>query len=121
MRILGIDYGTKKVGIALNSENLAVASEVLPNDSNLINNLLSIIAREEVAKIIVGWPVSLKGKETKTTQKVEEFITRLDQHLDLPIIKIDERLTTRIVGKNTSNKDKHSAAQILQTYLDQQH
>lgn len=118
-RILGIDYGEKRIGLALNSESLALPYQVIPNDQNVFPELQKIIRDEEVERIVIGWPLNLKGSETAKTQEVAGFISKLQTRIKLPIIKVDERFTTRMLDRDLEDKDKHAAAEILQSYLDQ--
>ena len=91
--------------------------------------MLGIIKEKEVELIVSGLPVSLAAKETEQTVKTREFIEELKKHTDLPIMFIDERLTTSLServliegGVRRENRkqviDKVAATVILQNYLD---
>ena len=130
-RVIGIDYGEVRVGIAL-SDPLKIISKpliTLTNDENLLENLEKIISEKNVEKIIVGYPIGMKGQKTLQTEKVDNFILTLKNKFDLNIIVVDERLssvsaTNSLIkqgiktGHNKSLIDNTSAAIILQEYLD---
>ena len=130
-RVIGIDYGEVRVGIAL-SDPLKIISKpliTLTNDENLLENLEKIISEKNVEKIIVGYPIGMKGQKTLQTEKVDNFILTLKSKFDLNILVVDERLssvsaTNSLIkqgiktGHNKSLIDNTSAAIILQEYLD---
>ena len=130
-RVLGIDYGDVRVGIAI-SDPLKIISKpliTLTNDENLLENLEKIISEKNVEKIIVGYPIGMKGQKTLQTEKVDNFILTLKNKFDLNILVVDERLSSVSArnslikqgiktGHNKSLIDNTSAAIILQEYLD---
>jgi len=125
MKILGIDYGTKNIGLALSDDeaNFAFPYTTINNQQSTINNIKEICEKEKVEKIIIGLPINLDGQETDTTQKVKKFILKLKANLDLPIETIDERLSTVQAHKLGANKksaniDEVSAQILLQNWID---
>ena len=132
MRILSLDYGEKNIGAAISDplNFTALPLGIVTNDNNLINNLKSIISSNNVSKIVVGWPINLKGEETKKTKEVEIFIDFLKSKLGLEIIKVDERLSSKEANnflresfqlsqsKKKKKVDQIAAALILQKYMD---
>lgn len=125
MRFLGIDFGTKRVGLAISDEGgrLAFPKEVLVNDSNLIGGLLGVIQAEQVSAIVVGESTNFHGEANPISKKIEEFISLLQTKTNLPIHTQKEFLTSvearRYKDKDTSNAvDASAAALILQRYLD---
>ena len=132
-RILSIDYGEKRVGLAL-SDLLQIIAKPFDtllnkNDNDLIKNILEISESNIVSKIIVGMPLTLKGKHSEQTKKVLQFINLLKDQTSLPIEQYDERLSsiqakrTLVMqgiktGHNKSEVDKTAAAIFLQSYLD---
>ena len=137
-RMMSIDYGDKRVGIALSdpmhtiSYPLCVIKQV--NEENVINQIVQILEEKEVEKIIIGLPLSMSGKYSEQTKKVISFkellIQKLlDQNIDMVVDTIDERLSSISAknimiqqgiktGHNKGKIDKLSAAIILQEYLD---
>jgi len=130
-RALGIDYGDTRIGIAL-SDPLQIITKpyiTLKNNSDFFVKLESIVNEKEVKIIVVGYPYGMKGQITKQTEKVDLFIDRLKKNIDIEVIKVDERLSSKSAenllkkqgfktGHNKSMIDDTSAAIILQEYID---
>ena len=130
-RALGIHYGDTRIGIAL-SDPLQIITKpyiTLKNNSDFFVKLESIVNEKEVKTIVVGYPYGMKGQITKQTEKVDLFIDRLKQNIDIDVVKIDERLSSKSAenllkkqgfktGHNKSMIDDTSAAIILQEYID---
>lgn len=133
MRILALDLGEKRIGLAL-SDELGLTAQGLPTLSrkNIKDDIVSIrkvITEGGVDEILVGWPLNLNGSENRQTKFVSEFMEVLKKNFNLPIKSYDERLTSLMVEKsmleaNLSRSkrknlaDKLSAQVILQSYLD---
>ncbi len=121
-KILGIDYGDKRIGLALAEQgSIAVPYSILDNDSNILSNLKNIIIKENIDIVVIGLPHSFSGKENERLSITKEFITSLENSLDIPIHTVDEQLTTQLYKKQGIKKDidKHSATAILDTFLQQ--
>tara|TARA_Y100001970_G_C14045370_1_gene756024 strand:+ start:57 stop:461 length:405 start_codon:yes stop_codon:yes gene_type:complete len=130
-RALGIDYGDTRIGIAL-SDPLQIITKpyiTLKNNSDFFVKLEGIVNEKEVKIIVVGYPYGMKGQITKQTEKVDLFIDRLKKNIDIEVIKVDERLSSKSAenllkkqgfktGHNKSMIDDTSAAIILQEYID---
>lgn len=119
MRVLALDYGNKRIGVAISDPEQIVAfpRTVFRNDKNIFDELKQIIEQEGVTQIIIGWPLSLGGKATTQTTQTATFITELEAKLNLPVIKMDERWTTTQADRYQGD-DAMAAQIILQTYLD---
>jgi putative holliday junction resolvase len=132
-RALGIDYGSKRVGLALSDplRILASGAGVLPNSRSLISSLAEFIAEHEVVQVVVGMPYAPDGGAGKKGQEVEEFIQRLKGTVDVPIATWDESFTTveasAAIRKGGMKKkqrqkkgvlDEMAARLLLQEYLD---
>ncbi|HPS21751.1 MAG TPA: Holliday junction resolvase RuvX [Candidatus Paceibacterota bacterium] len=137
MHILGIDYGSKKVGIAISDEEekFAFPKIILPNDLTLTDKIREICEEEKVASIVLGESTDLSGKKNKIMGSIEEFKKNLEGEMDLPVYYEKEFMTSlfarRGIGKLINNarkiknkKDKKiddsAAALILQRFLDKQ-
>lgn len=127
MRYLGIDYGDKRIGVALSDAEgtIAFPRETIENrgDSAVLSFLKDIIKKEGVDALIVGLPLGQDRKETEQTKKVQAFIGLLHREIMLPVDSEDELLTTSIArgeGIEKEHVDASAAALILQTYLDKQ-
>ena len=134
-RILGIDYGDRRVGLAVSDPTHVIAQPlttiIREGSEAWWDQLAAIIAEQEVETIVVGYPRTLKGTSSRQTEAVDRFITRLQDRESLPIYRYDERLTSvaarRVLqqqGIKTGHRkemvDRTAAALILQDYLDSQ-
>ncbi|MBI2640780.1 MAG: Holliday junction resolvase RuvX [Candidatus Sungbacteria bacterium] len=127
MRYLGIDYGTKRIGIALSDQGGRVAfpKKVIANrgGERAVTEIKTIIEREKVSEIVVGLPVSLDGRETEIMKEARHFAEILQQGLSIPVHLENEMLTTHMAKRDGIKKehiDEAAAALILQAYLDKQ-
>ncbi|MTI88648.1 MAG: Holliday junction resolvase RuvX [Balneolaceae bacterium] len=133
-RLVGIDVGTKRVGLARTDLLKTIASPVgTYAPDQVIDELKSIEEEAPIDKFIVGWPLTPKGEEGSATIMVEKFIKKLSRSFpDIEIIKVDESHTSNkamevmiesgVPQKKRKQKerlDRIAAAIILQTYLDQ--
>lgn len=134
MRILGIDYGDSRVGIAITDE-LEITAQGLEtihyagNDKMLLKRLDEIINEYNVSTIAIGMPLNLNGEKTVRAEVTEKFIHKLKcKYNKIPIVPVDERLTTVQAHKTMNdlsiNKkrkkdlvDTLSAVYILETYM----
>ncbi|MBR6173936.1 MAG: Holliday junction resolvase RuvX [Eubacterium sp.] len=136
MRIMGLDYGTKTVGVALSDPLLMTAQPyetiLRENPKQLrktVQRIEAIIAAEEVSEIVLGFPKNMNNTEGERAEDTKAFQEMLERRTMLPVHLMDERLTTveadRILEEtgvaHSARKehiDKMAAAIILQTYLD---
>ena len=120
MRILAIDYGSKKIGLAISnpSGSIAFPFSTINNDKLLLKTLKKIFLTERVEKIVVGLP--RYNKKTPLYQELKKFIENLYGALMISIVTHDELLTTQAAKKiSERNKNRHDLAAmiILQDYL----
>jgi len=131
-RVLAIDYGTKRIGVAL-SDELGWTAQPLEtlNRRTLdrdIAHILSLVVTYEVRHVLLGFPLQLDGREGPAIQAMREFQTRLEQGMPVPVILWDERLTTKsaedlLIAADVSRKkrkgvvDRIAASILLQSYL----
>src|SRR3989344_5786964 len=96
--ILGIDYGEKRIGIAVSddTETLAVPSETLElvSRDQLVDEIIRISAEKGVRTIVVGMPLSLSGAASAQTAVTQDFVAALKKRLEIPVEVQDERLTS---------------------------
>ena len=133
MRILAIDHGTKRVGLALSDELKMIAQplEFIPAEpfTDFLMRLEEVLHEKEVEMILVGLPRNLDGSYGPATVKVQEFVSALKSVVPVPIKTWDERLTSAQANrllieadvrrdKRKQNVDKMAAAILLQSYLD---
>lgn len=122
MRYLGIDYGKKRVGLALSDVEgkMAFPSAVVANNADLIQAIDQIVKQEAVAAIVIGHSKHTDGSDNQLQTAIETFITDLTLHLGLPVHLEPEQYSTqeakRVQGK-TDMLDAAAAAVILNSYL----
>ncbi len=133
MRILGIDYGSKRIGLSVCDE-LGFTAQGLTtitrkNRKKDMEEISSFVEKYNVEKIVIGFPVRLDGTEGIQCEKVNRFAGILEEMFSIPVIKWDESLSTKeaeriLIEANMSRKkrkgvvDKLAATIILQGYLD---
>ena len=133
MRILALDHGTKRIGVALSDEIKLIAQpvEFIPAEpfAAFLARLTALLAEKEVELILVGMPRNMNGSYGPAALKVEEFVAALKTAVTVPVKTWDERLTSAqanrylIQGnvrreKRKEKVDKMAAAILLQSYLD---
>jgi putative Holliday junction resolvase len=135
MRFLGIDYGSKRVGLSLSDEEglMAFPYKIIGNNLELVDTIHNICGQEEVSAIVLGESHDLSGKPNKIMGSIEEFKRNLEGELDLPIYFEKEFMTSIFARGNDGKKDNNArkekkdnnkkiddsaAALILQRYLD---
>lgn len=122
MRKMGIDFGHKKVGIALTDEAgmMAFPHKVLPNDGQLLSQVVMLAEEKAVGEIVIGHSLDKEGNANKIHTQVEMFIGDLTLQLGIPVQLEPEQFTTqealRIQGRNNQT-DAAAAAIILNSYL----
>ncbi len=135
MRIIGIDFGLKRIGVAISNSLLSFAMplgrvERVKDDKKTVQNILQLIKDyKDISKIIIGLPLHLSGNESEMSLEVRKFAAFLELETKIPVEFIDERLTSKNANAllkemdmNRKNREKHidtlSATLILQTYLE---
>ena len=133
MRVLGVDFGHKRIGLALSDETGTVAQPLDYIDgaaaAKVSLELARICTEREVGKIVVGVPLRLDGTPSEQTERTLAFITELRRATTIPVAEWDERLTSvqaerALLEGNVRRSDRKQkidklAAQImLQSYLD---
>ncbi|HMR55589.1 MAG TPA: Holliday junction resolvase RuvX [Candidatus Doudnabacteria bacterium] len=121
MKILAIDYGTKRIGLAISDELGQLARELsILSPTEFWDKIKDIVSAEEVEKIIVGLPINMSGDDTEKTLEARNFAEQLEQKISIPVELVDERLSSTMAEQiaGTSKDIDSLAAQIfLQNYL----
>ena len=133
MRVMGIDYGDVRIGVAL-SDPLGITAQAyavldVRKTRDIMRELATIAATHDVGRVVVGYPRNMNGTVGERARRAEEFAETVKAATSLPVTLFDERLTTvsaqraLIAGRVRREKrrdvvDKIAAALILQTYLD---
>ncbi len=130
MRILGIDYGAKRVGLALGDTDsrLATPWSIIPNEGApaLLVRVRDILAREDIQVVIVGVPKRLRQSRQQYTpaREIDSLIANLSSLRGVKVYTEDETMSSRLAlrqaqeGRRSGSQDDLAAAAILQTWLD---
>ena len=132
-RIIGIDYGSKRIGVAM-SDPLNIIAQglcIVPNTDQALKAIQEIVEKHNAGAIVIGMPLNLKGDRGRTAVEAEAFAHSLEENLSIPVVRQDERFTTTIAhstlrSMNTGKKERRNkeridlmaAELILQSYLD---
>jgi len=132
-RLVGLDLGSKRIGVSICDENRIIATPYktidFSNLENLIIELKKIIFENNIKGLIVGYPLNMDGTSGKSTQSVKDRSSIISKKLNIPLVLWDERLSTVgaftlssqldiKVTKRTKNIDGNAAAFILQGAID---
>lgn len=132
-RILALDHGTKRIGVALSDELGWTAQPLETFERRTLDrdiaHIQDLVRTHEVGQVLLGLPLRLNGEEGPAVQAVRQFIDRLAQALPVPIVTWDERMTTKaaeelLIAADVSRKkrkgvvDRVAAAILLQSYLE---
>lgn len=123
MRYLGIDYGAKRVGLAVSDESGRVAFPeiIVENKTDLIEKITKLCAKKKVEQIVLGESLNFKREANPIMVEITKFKAKLEQGLNLPVILEPEWLTSALAARSAGRgaaADDSAAALILQTYLD---
>lgn len=122
VRLMGIDFGTKHVGIALSDREgmMAFPHAVFPSDTGLVATVVALAKNEEIGAIVIGHSRNYAGEANPVMAHTHVFVEKLKKAYDIPVHFESEILTTkeaeRIQGKSTQT-DASAAALILESYL----
>lgn len=130
---IGIDYGTRRIGLAKSDPIGLIASalttlEVI-SEKDALGKISAILEKHQPKALVIGYPLSLSGKKSKKCLKVDRFVDRLAQIYTGPIHRVDERLSSveaarvihahgKKVGQDKKRLDRLAAVIILQRFLD---
>ncbi len=133
MRILALDHGTKRIGVAVSDETRTIAQplEYIPAEpfADFLIRLKKLLAEKEISLVLVGLPRNMDGSYGPAAEKVRTFVSVLGSAITIPIKTWDERLTSaqanRVLIQGGARRDKRkqkvdqtAAAILLQSYLD---
>jgi putative Holliday junction resolvase len=134
MRILGLDVGTHRIGVAVSDESATIAQPLISLETNpqkaFMGSLSKLISEHEIDKIVVGLPLTLSGgNRNDSTIRAEKLGQRIESDLNISVVYFDERFTTTqaervLIDAGVRRKgrrqvvDKMAASLILQGYLD---
>jgi putative holliday junction resolvase len=134
-RILAVDYGEKRIGLAVSDELGITASPLMTlvrrSDDETVRQIAQLASKLRVTQIVVGLPRRTDAQEGEMERKVKAFAEKLRQAVSVPVVLFDERFTTRIAEqvlleadlsrrKRKQVRDRLAAVILLQSYLDSQ-
>lgn len=130
-RVAAIDFGTKRIGLAVSDKDrkIALPVDVVEGGKNAIKNIRASLPLKEVDLILIGLPIEMSGKKGAMAQTVELFAKNLQDALSIPVLLVDERLSSKGADmllkemslnrkQRTEKLDMVAATLLLQTYLD---
>lgn len=130
-RIVGIDFGLKRIGVAISDERAKIAFPLGTAEGGkfAVQNVIRLIGSKTVLALVIGLPLLLRGEKGEMVKHVEIFGTALSQALDVPVVYIDERLSSaaadrslREISLNRKERNERidvaAATMMLQSYLD---
>ncbi len=132
-RIMALDTGEKRMGVAMSDEMRLIAQPLethqCASPDAIVAHVRGLVEAHGVTEVVVGMPVRLSGEPGTAAERVRGFIARLEQVLEVPVVPWDERLTSKaaermLVQANVSRRkrkgivDRVAAAVLLQSYLD---
>jgi putative transcription antitermination factor YqgF len=127
MRVLALDYGAARCGCALSDPTGTIvtplAAVARPASRRGLGELERLVRQRDVERVVVGLPLSLRGRDTDQTRETRAFAERLSARLGsgVPVEMHDERFTTRIAqrmdGTSTASEDSRAAAYLLESWL----
>lgn len=124
MKYLGVDYGSKRIGVAVSDAlgTIAFPRETIVNDKHVLAHLKEIVDSEKVERIVVGDTRAFGGAKNAVTEEALSFSLRLEKLVGIPIIRAWEAGSSveasRYAEKGNEHKDEAAAAVILQRYID---
>lgn len=123
MKYLGVDYGTKKIGVALSDDagSIAFPHSVLPNDDAVRDTIDELLEQERITTVVIGHSLTMSGEENPVMEEVHGFKEALERD-GFTVYLEPEFLTTQQAKRATGDMmaDASAAALILQTFLDKQ-
>jgi len=124
VKVLALDYGSARTGVAVSDPTGTIARplevvERAASDAGL-RRLAELVAAEEVERVVVGLPLTLRGERGAQAEETERFVDALRERVDVPVESFDERFTTALAGQGPPSgaaEDARAAAHLLSSYL----
>ena len=124
MKVVALDFGRARTGVAVSDPTgtvarpLGVVDRAATEDG--LARLVALIADEEAERVVVGFPLTLRGERGEQARETEAFVNALAAVTDVPVVTFDERFTTDLAAQTPSPaaEDAHAAAHLLTSYLE---
>ena len=122
MKVLALDFGRARTGVAVSDPSGTIARpleivERAGSEAGLAR-LAELIREEEAERVVVGLPLTLRGERGEQARETEEFVDALKAVVDVPVESFDERFTTRLAQTAPGPDDARAAAHLLSSYLE---
>jgi putative holliday junction resolvase len=123
VRVLALDYGSARCGVAVSDPTGMLATPIdsvdKPRSDRGLGEIARVVRERGVEEVVVGLPVSLSGEEGAQAAEVREFAARLAERLEVPVTTFDERYTTALARRTPGRlpEDSRAAAHLLESYL----
>jgi len=123
MRVLALDYGLARIGVAVSDATGTLATPIAAIEPPEVSDVVSVAREREVECIVVGMPVSLSGEEGSQAEITRSFCTDLENATEIPVETYDERFTTRMAAQTRRSsgagaaEDSIAAAHLLESFL----
>jgi putative Holliday junction resolvase len=123
VRVLALDYGSARCGCAITDPTGVLATPLepvaRPATSRGLHELRALVASLDVARVVVGLPLSLSGRDSRQTAETRAFAHNLQQVKPVPVELYDERLTTRLASRSggRASEDSRAAAHLLESWM----
>ena len=124
MRVLALDYGAARTGVAVSDPTGSLARPVgvverAASQAGLAR-VAELVREHEAERVVVGLPLTLRGEHGAQARETDGFVDALRVALDVPVESFDERFTTRLAGQDagTAEEDARAAAHLLASYLE---
>jgi putative Holliday junction resolvase len=121
VKVLALDYGAARTGVAVSDPTgtlarpLRIVERAASKDG--LSELAELVRAEEVERVVVGLPLTLRGERGDQAKETEQFAAALEAMLDVPVERFDERFTTTLAGPG-GDEDARAAAHLLTSYLE---
>jgi putative holliday junction resolvase len=134
---MALDYGERRVGVAISDELQLIARPLTTirrekkGYAQIIDRIRELVDENEVATLVVGLPLNMDGSRGAAVDRVESFMSDLRRSVSIPVVAVDERLTSREADRmlremgvglreRRARSDEYAASVILQDYIDEQ-
>ena len=120
MKVLALDYGSARTGVAVSDPTGIVARPVGVVQRANIDEIATIVREQGVEEVVVGHPLTLRGERGEQAKAAERFAKALRAAVDVPVVLFDERFTTDLAEQSSSAtpEDARAAAHLLSSYLE---
>jgi putative holliday junction resolvase len=124
LKVLALDFGSARTGVAVSDATGTLARPLTVVDraatATGLRRLAELVVAEDVERVVVGLPLTLRGESGPQAEETERFVDRLREAIDVPVERFDERFTTALAARAPSARapeDARAAAHLLESYL----